>query len=84
LKAKPRKRKGEKSSPPTNETPEQRAIRIMEENFTVYDFSKVDHDSITAPTSEDQVIDLCEKSNYHATSTGVDKNSTQQNTLKST
>ena len=78
LKAKPRKKKGEKTPPPANETPEQRAIRIMEDNFTVYDFSKVNHDAIPVPTSEDQVIDLCEKPNYQASVSGIEKTSSQQ------
>lgn len=59
LKAKPRKKKGEKTQPPANETPEEKAMRIMEESFTVYDWSKVNRD---APTVlPDEVVDLCEK-----------------------
>jgi hypothetical protein len=45
LKAKQRKKKGEKSAPVPNETPEQRAVRIMDDNFLVYDYSKVNHNS---------------------------------------
>ncbi|KAJ3364611.1 hypothetical protein HDU91_002499 [Kappamyces sp. JEL0680] len=63
LKAKPRKKKGEKTAPPPNETPEQRAVRLMDENFLVYDFSKANHDGPIESVNSDPV-DLCEKEGY--------------------
>jgi hypothetical protein len=65
LKAKSRKRKGEKSPVPDNETPNERAIRIMEDMFTVYDFTKVDHDALEI--SQGDGLDLCERVDYAPT-----------------
>jgi hypothetical protein len=62
LKAKPRKKKGEKTPIPENETPEQRAIRLMEDMFTVYDFTKVNRDAQVSTHSEP--VDLCERGGY--------------------
>lgn len=61
MKAKPRKKKGEKTPPPADETPDEKAIRMMEETFTVYDFSKVNHDG---PESTSEPVDLCEKGEH--------------------
>jgi serine/threonine kinase 32 len=62
LKARPRKKKGEKTPIPENETPEQRSIRIMEDMFTVFDFSKAQIDSQLNVASEP--VDLCEREGY--------------------
>jgi hypothetical protein len=62
LKAKPRKKKGEKTPIPENETPEQRATRLMEDMFTVYDFTKVNRDGQISTHSEP--VDLCERGEY--------------------
>lgn len=64
LKARPRKKKTEKNTPPPNETPDQKAFRIMEEKFAVYDLSKVNHDELIIPSEVGQ--DLCENPNYKA------------------
>ncbi|KAI8897009.1 kinase-like domain-containing protein [Globomyces pollinis-pini] len=63
LKARPRKKKGEKTPPPANETPEERAYRLMEDNFTVFDWTKIRKDESNSMSNTDPV-DLCEKGNY--------------------
>lgn len=60
MKAKPRKQKGEKTPPPENETADQRMVRIMDDDFTVFDFTKVNHDAVIVVSTEPHV-DLCEK-----------------------
>jgi hypothetical protein len=63
LKARPRKHKGEKSPIPPFETPEQRGIRLMEDEFENYDFSKVKKNpDILDPGRE--TYDLCERGNH--------------------
>jgi hypothetical protein len=62
LKATPRKKKGEKTPIPENETPEQRATRLMDDTYTVYDFTKVNRDAMISTHSEP--VDLCERGEY--------------------
>lgn len=64
LKAKPRRRKGEKTVPPPNETPEERAVRLMEEEFHVFDWTKIDRVAAEKALAEAEIVDLCEKEGY--------------------
>lgn len=54
-----------KTPPPENETADQRMVRIMDDDFTIFDFTKVNHDVSNIPSSEPHV-DLCEKADYKA------------------
>lgn len=67
LKAKPRKRRGEKSIPPPNETPEEKAVRLMEEEFPVFDWTRIDRAAAEKALAEAEIIDLCEKEGYKPT-----------------
>ncbi|KAJ3320623.1 hypothetical protein HDV06_005141 [Boothiomyces sp. JEL0866] len=61
LKAKPRKKKVLQEQN-REESPEERAYRIIEEEFLVYDYSKINHDTISMSSSD--VVDIYENGEY--------------------
>ena len=67
LKAKPRQTKREKTPHPPKETPEQKAVRLMDEEFLIFDWTKVDRAAAEKALAESDIIDLCEKDGYKPT-----------------
>lgn len=45
-----------------DETPEEKAYRIIEEEFLVYDYSKINHDTISMSSSD--VFDIYENGEH--------------------
>jgi hypothetical protein len=61
LRAKTRKKNFSRPIP-ENETEEERAVRIMEDNFTDYDYTKIDRSRTVDDRTE--LVDLCEKGDH--------------------